>query len=74
MNHGLEVYSRTKSLDLLEQRSKAFRFNVDGEGGEYETLVVAGPHLGGRLQCKGTVQWDGTRGTFEFDDVTTVSV
>lgn len=64
----------TKSLDLLEQRSKAFRFNVDGEGGEYETLVVAGPHLGGRLHVKGTVQWDGTRGTFEFDDVTTVSV
>ena len=63
-----------KSLDLLEQRSKAFRFNVDGEGGEYETLVVAGPHLGGRLQVQGTVQWDVTRGTFEFDDVTTVSV
>ncbi len=63
----------TKSLDLLEQRSKAFRFNVDGEGGEYETLVIAGPHLGGRLHVQGTVHWDGTRGTFEFDDVTAVS-
>lgn len=63
----------TKSLDLLEQRSKAFRFNVDGEGGEYETLVIAGPHLGGRLHVQGTVHWDGTRGTFEFGDVTAVS-
>ena len=64
----------TKSLDLLEQRSKAFRFNVDGEGGEYETLVIAGPHLVGRLHVQGTVHWDGTRGTFEFGDVTAVSV
>ena len=64
----------TKSLDILEQRSKAFRFNVDGEGGEYETLVIAGPHLEGRLHVQGTVHWDGTRGTFEFGDVTTVSV
>ena len=64
----------TKSLDLLEQRSKAFRFNVDGEGGEYETLVIAGPHLEGRLHVQGTVRWDGTRGTFEFGDVTAVSV
>ena len=64
----------TKSLDLLEQRSKAFRFNVDGEGGEYETLVIAGPHLEGRLHVKGTVHWDGTRGTFEFGDVTAVRV
>ena len=64
----------TKSLDLLEQRSKAFRFNVDGEGGEYETLVIAGPHLEGRLHVQGTVHWDGTRGTFEFGDVTAVSV
>ena len=63
----------TKSLDLLEQRSKAFRFNVDGEGGEYETLVIAGPHLEGRLHVQGTVHWDGTRGTFEFGDVTAVS-
>ena len=33
-----------KSLAKLEQKAEQFRFNVDGEGGEYETLVVGGPH------------------------------
>ena len=33
-----------------EEKATEFRFHVDGEGGEYETLVVAGPHMTGRLE------------------------
>lgn len=59
-------------LNALEELSREFRFNVDGEGGEYETLVIAGPHLEGRLVVSGSVKWDGTRGAYEFDDVDVV--
>ena len=58
-----------ESLALLEEKSLEYRFNVDGEGGEYETLVIAGPHLAGRLDVQGEVVWQGTRGTFEFTEV-----
>ena len=59
----------SSSLQELEQLSKKYRFNVDGEGGEYETLVTGGPHLQGRLELTGSVNWDGVRGTFEIEDV-----
>ena len=36
-----------ESLSELEELAKRYRFNVDGEGGEYETLVTGGPHLPG---------------------------
>ena len=43
-------YFDRKSLLEMEELSKEYRFNIDGEGGEYETLVVAGPHLEGELK------------------------
>ena len=58
-----------ESLALLEKKANQYRFNVDGEGGEYETLVVGGPHMPGRLEVQGEVVWQGTRGTFEFTEV-----
>ena len=61
-----------KSLAKLEQKAEQFRFNVDGEGGEYETLVVGGPHLPGRLNIEGHVVWKGNRGTFECSNVVSV--
>ena len=61
-----------KSLAKLEQKAEQFRFNVDGEGGEYETLVVGGPHLPGRLNIDGRVVWKGNRGTFECSNVVSV--
>lgn len=62
------------SLPQLEELASTFRFNVDGEGGEYETLVVGGPHLKGRLEVKGSPLWEGTRGTFEFESVNLIHV
>jgi uncharacterized protein (TIGR00290 family) len=43
------------------------RPHVAGEGGEYETLVVAAPHYKGRLECKGHVEASASRATWVVD-------
>lgn len=50
----------------LEALAAKHRFHVEGEGGEYETLVLAGPHLKGRLDVEFTTHWDGVRGHVEL--------
>jgi diphthamide synthase (EF-2-diphthine--ammonia ligase) len=62
-----------ENLVGLKQLAKKHRFNVDGEGGEYETLVIAGPHFEGELQLEGDVHWDGVRGTFKIQNVQTIA-
>ena len=54
------------SLNELDSLAKKFRFHVDGEGGEYETLVVAGPHMKGELELNYETHWDGVRGHLSF--------
>lgn len=61
------------SLEVLETLAETFRFNVDGEGGEYETLVIGGPHLQGTLELTGCVNWDGVRGSFEITHVQAIA-
>jgi diphthine-ammonia ligase len=41
--------------------------HVAGEGGEYETLVVAAPHYKGRLECEGHVEATASRATWVVD-------
>ena len=60
------------SLSSLIDLSSKFRFNVDGEGGEYETLVVSGPHFEGKIKIDGASQWSGTRGEFHITNITLV--
>ena len=55
-----------KSFDKLKSLSEKYRFNIDGEGGEYETLVLAGPHMLGRIEIEYTKIWDGVRGHLKF--------
>lgn len=50
----------------LQELAQTHRFNVEGEGGEYETLVVAGPHMPGRIEVDFTPTWDGRRGSLTF--------
>ena len=50
------------SLEELVRLSNKYRFNVDGEGGEYETMVVSGPHFKGIINVNGSSNWDGRRG------------
>ena len=56
----------TSSFERLQELARRYRFHVEGEGGEYETLVVAGPHMNGRLEVAGEVMWDGVRGHISF--------
>ena len=55
-----------RELKLLSEK---YRFNVDGEGGEYETFVVAGPHLPHTLKVEGTASFDSIRGVFTITKV-----
>jgi diphthine-ammonia ligase len=61
------------SLTKLEELSKKYRFNVDGEGGEYETLVLHGPHMNGKLTVDYQSHWDGVRGHLEFSKIDVVN-
>ena len=54
------------SFERLQELARRYRFHVEGEGGEYETLVVAGPHMNGRLEVAGEVMWEGVRGHVSF--------
>ena len=56
----------SSSFERLQELARRYRFHVEGEGGEYETLVVAGPHMSGRLEVAGEVMWDGVRGHMSF--------
>jgi diphthine-ammonia ligase len=55
-----------ESFAELTSLANTHRFHVEGEGGEYETLVIGGPHLEDRLMVDGTVHWDGVRGHYEI--------
>ena len=58
-----------KSLDELHKLSVEHRFNVDGEGGEYETFVFGGPIWPRSLQVRGKKQHTNSRGLFEIHSV-----
>lgn len=58
-----------ESLTKLEQLSQKYRFNVDGEGGEYETLVLSGPHIDGKLEVEYQTHWDGVRGHIDLTKI-----
>jgi len=60
-----------KALNELQELSEKYRFNIDGEGGEYETIVLAGPHMKGSLILDYDVNWDGSRGHIVVRDIRT---
>ena len=53
------------SLEMLASISKEYRFNLDGEGGEYETIVIGAPHMRRKILLDGETIWDGPRGVLE---------
>ena len=57
----LEVESLNELIDL----SQRHRFNLDGEGGEFETIVVSAPHMRRDVVVQGEVDWTGSRGSLE---------
>ena len=71
---GLDGEWLGRILDLenvqeLKLLSEKYRFNVDGEGGEYETFVVGGPHLPRTLEVEGTASFDSVRGVFTITKI-----
>jgi len=57
------------SLKKLHALSKQHRFNVDGEGGEYETFVLGGPIWSRALRVEGVKQHTTSRGIFAIHSV-----
>jgi diphthine-ammonia ligase len=52
----------------LEALHERYGVHVLGEGGEFETLVVDGPHMGRRIEYDAETEWDGTRGRLRITD------
>jgi ABC transporter with metal-binding/Fe-S-binding domain ATP-binding protein len=57
-----------EALDELEDLNDRYGVHVLGEGGEFETLVTAGPHMDRAIRLDYETEWDGTRGTLRIDD------
>ena len=55
-----------KSLQKLITLSKKYRFNLDGEGGEFETIVVAAPHFSSDIDISGEAEWNKIRGVWNI--------
>ncbi|WP_137289769.1 diphthine--ammonia ligase [Natronorubrum halophilum] len=46
----------------LEALHEEYGVHILGEGGEFETFVVDGPHMDRRIDLEYETEWDGTRG------------
>jgi len=57
-----------ESLKILKESSERYRFNLDGEGGEFETIVTGAPHMSRRILVKGETIWRGSRGVLEIKE------
>ena len=56
-------------IDILENLSEKYQFNLNFEGGEAETFVTKCPLFSGSIEIeKGEKFWDGYRGRFEIVD------
>ena len=55
-----------ESLNDLIDLSRRYRFNLDGEGGEFETIVVSAPHMKRDVVVEGDAVWSGSRGSLEL--------
>jgi len=51
------------ALEALEALAESHGVHPLGEGGEFETIVVDGPHMDRRLDVEYDTSWDGTRGS-----------
>ncbi len=51
-----------ENLDELSKISKKYRFNIDGEGGEFETSVINAPHFKSKIIMDGEKIWNNGRG------------
>lgn len=64
LGRRLDGDATERLLDLHEEHG----IHLLGEGGEYETAVVNGPHMEERVEYDARTHWDGTRGYLEITD------
>jgi ABC transporter with metal-binding/Fe-S-binding domain ATP-binding protein len=55
-----------EALDELDALNDEYGVHVLGEGGEFETFVVDGPHMHHRIALEYDTVWEGTRGHIEI--------
>lgn len=55
------------ALDDLATLNTSRGVHVLGEGGEYETLVVDGPHMDRAIEFESSVRWNGTHGALQIE-------
>jgi ABC transporter with metal-binding/Fe-S-binding domain ATP-binding protein len=70
---GRDWLGRTLDRDALSDlRALDEQYGVHplGEGGEFETLVVDGPHMSRPIELDYEREWDGTRGRLRITDAT----
>jgi len=71
--HGLDEswLGRTLDRDAIEELTELneeYGVHVLGEGGEFETLVIDGPHMARRIELEYEPVWEGTRGYLRIED------
>ncbi|MGD2142328.1 MAG: diphthine--ammonia ligase [Candidatus Bathyarchaeota archaeon] len=65
----LGMLLNSETVRELKELSQRFGFDVCGEGGEMETLVIDAPWFGSRLEVvKARRIWDGIRGSFIVEE------
>lgn len=57
------------SLEKLIDLSEKYRFNLDGEGGEFETITLNAPHFEKAIICEGEKNWNGNRGVWNIKKI-----
>ncbi|XGI84042.1 diphthine--ammonia ligase [Halorutilales archaeon Cl-col2-1] len=58
----------SEDIDELERLNDEYGVHVMGEGGEFETMVLGGPHMSSEIEVKYGKEWDGMRGELHIDD------
>ena len=71
--YGLDESWLGRTLDAgaladLEALNDEYGVHLLGEGGEFETLVVDGPHMDRRIEVEFETRWEGTRGSIDVTD------
>ncbi len=71
--HGLDESWLGRTLDReaiadLEALHEEYGVHILGEGGEFETFVVDGPHMDRRIDLEYETEWEGTRGRLRITD------
>jgi len=56
------------ALADLRDLNEAYGVHLLGEGGEFETLVVDGPHMNRRIELEAEPVWEGGRGHLDIAD------